>query len=149
MAWVRHAHSESVMTDRLDSQDPAPDLTAFADGELDSLRRAKVLEHLALHPKTAAALGREVRFREAIRRSLVATAPPPASALRERIMALQVERTPSKKPSSLRTFTLRSVGFPVMAAAMLFLALGLCWVTGCHGLLLCLRVHCLLPLSRR
>jgi anti-sigma factor RsiW len=76
------------MSQPIGQHDPAQDLTAFADGELNAARRAVVLEYLADHPEAARQLGRELRFRQSVAQNLEAATPPVSDSLRNKIDSL-------------------------------------------------------------
>src|SRR5277367_1747560 len=112
-------------------------LSALADGESEELtaeQRDAVLHHLATHPGAAAWLASEVQLRQAVSQYL-AEAALPSDALRQRIHALAQGGEIAPGPSSAKTNsspgTLQrraSHGWmiwPVAAAAMVFLAIGL------------------------
>lgn len=77
------------MADRIDSTNAPRYLAAFADGELDAGQGLAVLQYLSGHPDAAARVEAELKFRQAVGRSM-AEVPGPSQGLRESLTWLEV-----------------------------------------------------------
>jgi len=126
------------MSEEAHEDDARRYLSALADGESDELtaeQREAVLHHLATHPQAATWLANEVQLRQVVSQYLAGAAAPPSDALRQRIDELtragEAASDPSSTgPSASPAPSRRRSGrawfiWPMAAAAMVFLAVGL------------------------
>ncbi len=113
------------MRERMEDHDPANDLTAFADGELDAARSAEVVEYLSARPEAARAVAQSMRFRAAIGRAARTIAPPPSQVVHEQIQSLLgSDRQSATVKGSIHIHAPGAFWFKMAVAAMLFIAVG-------------------------
>jgi anti-sigma factor RsiW len=106
------------------------DLSAFTDGELDSVATDRLLRHLATDPAAVETLRRLQQLTVAARRAVREHTPPPSESLRERLRQIAGTDAPPQRRHvgpGWRTVGAWWAAFPFAAAAALLLAIGI-WV---------------------
>lgn len=120
----------------LDSNNLRRDLSAFADGELDSAETDRLLPRLAADPAAVLALRRLQQLSVAARRTIREHTPAPSAALREKLQQLIDNPIPidapippesPARPDPLRTTRLLWAILPRAAAAVILVACGM-WI---------------------
>src|SRR3954469_18817478 len=78
------------MAERIDPTNAPRYLSAFADGELDAGQGMAVLQYLSGHPEAAARVEAELKFRQAVGRTM-SDVPGPSQGLRDSLAWLEVK----------------------------------------------------------